>query len=629
VADQGDVTGDIFLAQDGDTLYMMILLTDDYDAVVDDWSETVLSFTPGQFEPPADSSQALEIDEPQEIEVPTQFEDIITSGFTPEVNGFSFYNYGDDIPVTDLTAAEIQRMFGDRVCASIVNEECILTPVAQQWMEQINGYMAGGHCEGMAVLSALIYYDQADPADFGAEITNNLTIENNEPLQREIAYWWTTQATWPGAAVQVSEKPGEILDTLLANFDQGKNAQEWWVIGIFKRDGSDGHAITPFGVEDTGDGIYHVLVYDNNYPNETRALIIDRNANTWQYEGSPNPEIESDLYEGDADSDTLSIVAITPRLGPQDCDFCSGDNIPEADEVTTGVKNSAASQPEDRVDSNPWLDTLARWDLLINGKASDYYQIWLDGEADLLVVDDWGRRIGYDQGEFVNEIPGASMANMKFFQTEADLDTDRSPVLRIPVGLSFEVIMDATNIEEPGYSDLAMIGPGYYFDVTEAYLEPGDVESIGVFIDKSRHQLTYNTSYADTPDISLGLEGEEADYALIIRATELIGEDNNFTVALDSASDEFIINTSGNTDASTYEMYVLRIDDEGERVFGATDVVLDPENTLYMPFTDLDLTDTALPFDVDYENDAEIDDTFELPDVTGEIDFYADDQTVE
>ena len=493
ITDEGDVTGDILVAQEGDTLYMMILLTDDYDAVAEAWVETVDSFTPSQVEPLEDNSQADEIveDDPEEVEVPTEFEDIITSGFAPDIDGFSFYNYGDDIPATDLTATELQRMFGNQVCASIANDECILTPVAQQWMEQINGYMAGGHCEGMAVLSALMYYGQADPSDFGAPKTNDLTIEGNVDLQREIAYWWTTQATYPGAAVEVSESPSDVLDTLLANFEQGKKAQEWWVVGIFKRDGSDGHAITPFGVEDMGDGTYNVLVYDNNYPNETRTLIIDRNANTWQYEGSPNPEIESDLYEGDADTDTLSVVAITPRLEPQECDFCSGDYIPEAeaDDVTNSVKNSAATQTEAEEETNVWLDTLARWDLLINGKATDYYQIWLNGEPDLLVIDDWGRRVGYDQGEFVNEIPGASVANMKFFQAEAELDTDRSPVMRVPVGLSFEVIMDATNIEEPGYSDLAMIGPGYYFDVTETYLEPGDVESAVVFIDKSRHQI--------------------------------------------------------------------------------------------------------------------------------------------
>lgn len=56
-------------------------------------------------------------------------------GFTPEENGFSFENYGDDIPATNLTADELRRMFGDEVCADINGDECILTPPAEQWME--------------------------------------------------------------------------------------------------------------------------------------------------------------------------------------------------------------------------------------------------------------------------------------------------------------------------------------------------------------------------------------------------------------------------------------------------------------------------------------------------------------
>src|SRR5690349_16405295 len=69
-------------------------------------------------------------------------------GFTPQENGFSFSNYGDDIPAINLTAVELRRMFGDQVCARLHGDDCTLTPPAEQWMEQINDGMAGGHCEG-------------------------------------------------------------------------------------------------------------------------------------------------------------------------------------------------------------------------------------------------------------------------------------------------------------------------------------------------------------------------------------------------------------------------------------------------------------------------------------------------
>ena len=106
------------------------------------------------------------------------------SGFRPEVDGFSFPNYGGDAGFTDMTPAEMQRMFGDAVCASTVGGECILTPPANQWMDQMNQYMAGGHCEGMAVLSMLMYFNQIDPAEFGGSSAHDLDIASNEPLQR-------------------------------------------------------------------------------------------------------------------------------------------------------------------------------------------------------------------------------------------------------------------------------------------------------------------------------------------------------------------------------------------------------------------------------------------------------------
>src|SRR5690349_11134829 len=40
-------------------------------------------------------------------------------GFTPQQNGFSFSNYGDDIPSINLTAVELRRMFGDQVCSRL------------------------------------------------------------------------------------------------------------------------------------------------------------------------------------------------------------------------------------------------------------------------------------------------------------------------------------------------------------------------------------------------------------------------------------------------------------------------------------------------------------------------------
>ena len=53
-------------------------------------------------------------------------------------------------------------------------------------------------------------------------------------------------------------------------------------------------------------------------------------------------------------------------------------------------------------------------------------QIWLDGDATLLITDKQGRRLGFVDGEFVNEIPGARAVR---FKTRVEMaKKDESPV---------------------------------------------------------------------------------------------------------------------------------------------------------------------------------------------------------
>src|SRR5205809_72513 len=89
-------------------------------------------------------------------------------GFRPNVNGFSFENYGQP-PDTDLTPDDLRRLFGDGVCTTTANGKCPLTPVARTWMTEVNKAMRGGHCMGMAELSLMMYLGKVRAADFGAQ----------------------------------------------------------------------------------------------------------------------------------------------------------------------------------------------------------------------------------------------------------------------------------------------------------------------------------------------------------------------------------------------------------------------------------------------------------------------------
>lgn len=502
------------------------------------------------------------------------------SGFRPENNGFSFENYGDNIQVENLTAVEMQRLFGDQVCASQAAGECILTPPAKQWMKEINNYMAGGHCEGMAVLSMLMYSNHVDPADFGGSSAYDLAI-NNEALQREIAYWWTTQATWPAASVKINESPQAVVDALIETYTSYPAPAEEWVMGIYMSDFSGGHAITPFAVEDKGEGIYHILVYDNNWPDQSRVVEVDYDANTWRYQASTNPNEPESLYEGDQSTQTLEIVGINQRMVMQDCDFCAGGGA--SGQLRGGRGLAAASQ--------------------------EFNQIWLNGQADLQIVTEDGRRIGFFDGEFINEIEGARGDNMKFGVDIWDIDNE--PVYYIPLGIQFSITVDASRSAEGITNDVVMIGPGYDLVVAELYLDPGTSDTITVSPDGT--MLAYSTEYNDAPDMIFGVETPAADYEFIIAALD-IESGAEFVVELDMDEGYLSVNTDNTTEYGIYEIVMYRIDDEGESWFQNDDIYMEPGDTSYFLFSEWEGPGSSLFIDIDYGSDGSIDESIELID---------------
>jgi hypothetical protein len=310
-------------------------------------------------------------------------DEIVDTGFRPDVNGFVFENWGIDTSSAGMTANGMQRMFGDSVCTSTAGGRCILSPPAKAWMNAANKAMAYGHCEGMAVLSAIFYGGQIAPNSFGSAQASLLSFQNVD-LQREIAYWWVTQVTFPGSIRRVNDSPDAVLNTLIEAFKNGSNVTEWWTMGLYRPDGNDGHAITPFAVQNNSNGTAKILVYDNNFPGATRTVEINRTENTWSYQASVNPSEAQSLYSGNESTKSLEIVAIPLRLQKQVCEFC--------DNGSTNISNTRGA--------------------LLGG---DRVQFWADGNVSLLVTDKNGQRTGLlPSGDFVNEIPSANVTFLKF-----------------------------------------------------------------------------------------------------------------------------------------------------------------------------------------------------------------------
>ncbi len=304
-------------------------------------------------------------------------------GFDPQRDGFSFRNYGANADISNLTNSDMQRLFGDAVCM-VASKSCTLIPAARIWMEEINRAMQTGHCEGMAVLSQYFYYGVINPKMFGGDSVAALQLADNPPLQREIAYWWATQATFPTRAHRVITDPIEAVTMLRAGLHKDADVAQLYTIGIYQADFMSGHTVTPIGLRDIDATHVAIQIYDNNIPNETREITVDTVKNTWTY-AATNVDGVPRTYYGDSTSKTLELTAAAPRLQKQVCHFCPSNPVAQSvDDLMTFFFSSSATAAT-----------------AISQQFSAYF------------VDGLGRRVGIVLGKVYNEIPNAQIGFLR------------------------------------------------------------------------------------------------------------------------------------------------------------------------------------------------------------------------
>lgn len=478
--------------------------------------------------------------------------EINDSGFRPNINGFSFPNYGDNPATVDLTAAEMQRMFGDRVCASTAGGKCTLTYPAERWMNQAVTAMKSGHCEGIAVLSCLMYYNQTSSSIFGGNSVIDLSLQD-VLLQREIGYWWTTQVTSPGGSKKVLASPQAVLDTLAGAFGNGSGAGEWWVMGIYLLDGSGGHAVTPYAVEDRGNGTARILVYDNNWPKDSRFIEVDKVSNTWRYLASANPDEPNGLYSGNASTRNLEIVSLSSRLGQQQCDFC-GEESAAGKNVSKGT-----------------------------GQGAKNIQIWQSGKARALITDENGHRVGIlESGQSVNEIPGAEIRNLKFGLV--GIGSAHPPVILLPLALinashlAIEISSTA-NGSQKNEADTAIIAPGFALASSVPDLGQGQNQSMDLFQEGEAYNVSIGANRQLSPTISI-----DTDYQRITLSGLKIDPSGRINISMNPALGAFSMSTLGNLKPGTLQLLMTTLDPASgtSSTFKSLDLLLRPDDAVSM-----------------------------------------------
>ncbi len=455
--------------------------------------------------------------------------------FTAKDNGFAFPNYGNDYP--GMTADDVRGMFGDGVCASTDNNTCLLTPPAQQWLDGVNKDIAGGHCYGFSVAALELFRGTLKPSDYGADAVPQLQIKDNAPLQRRLATAWATQLLDSVQSAAIRGTPNQVLDKLIAYLQSASSSKETYTFTIFKRDGTGGHAITPYAAVDKGDGKVGVLAYDNNWPGVVREVVFDRNANTWSYDAAINPNQPSELYEGDATTKSISLLPTTPGEGVQPCPFCGTPPAPQSLAPGHAVLADATSP--------------GRYEISLDDADPDSH-------AHIEFSDAAGHHTGIVDGRLATDVPGisADVPVMDHVWNEAV-----EPVFSVPEGQALTFTLDASAMSQEDTESLSIIGTGVDVAIDGIDLHPGDVDTISLSADGS--SFTYKTSRGESPTVEIGRDGNPADHSAQLHVS---GENGPTTLVASLSDDTLRIGGEGST-SGTYDLTFYREDATGEQQF--------------------------------------------------------------
>lgn len=445
-------------------------------------------------------------------------------------HSFAFENYTNTPGIVNLTPVEIRRMFGDGVCAgSLTADSCELTPAASKWMEAQSNAMNGGHCEGMAVLAGLFATGASKPSDFGAPTAFELALPGNTKLQREIGYWWATQSAAPTNAAETKGangiSPSEVVSRLKKMVESGG---EVWSIGLYKRDMTGGHAVTPISTEERS-GKQFIKVYENNMPTEIREFEIDPTTNSWKYFASTNPAEPGATYDGDTSTSNLTLTPNSVRSMRQNCPTCG---TVEANGMT--VKGSVVS----------------------------FREVNLSGDAHVLISDGAGHQIGYIAGAFVNTIPNAVTGPVKraprTFASVAD------PSYRLPLNVPLTVTLDGTGVTTQSTSNVTLTAPGYSFSVENVVVHPMQKDTIS--FSAGTESVEYKTTSSETPTVSLGVTFDGADYLFEVKSAATAGG-IDVKLKLDAANGKLQVFVRSLSSTASYDIRVERRDMAATSVF--------------------------------------------------------------
>jgi hypothetical protein len=401
-------------------------------------------------------------------------------GFRPNKHGFSFPNFRlgdpDSLP---LGPRDLKKMCGEKaVCVGgDDDDECQLKSGAQAYLNSTAKLLGGGHCEGFSVGSLRLWAEEDSPDKLGA--SKAFDLDRDTKTERYLAYWAASQMSPSVAKATYRAAPNKVLARLITAM---KNKSESFVLGIHRADGMGGHAIVPYAVEDRGDDIFWVYVYENNSPGKLRHVEFNKAEDTWRYDDAATMTDEkASTYAGSADHPGIELIPQSAR-NKMACPFAPGtsSDYDDDDKPAKVAKKKPISDDDD--DEKPAKAAKKKKpaedddDDEVAKKSSDDdddddVMLVGRGSASLAVTDDEGHTLGVKDGYLVSEIPGATYAIPRGL-------SDMPPILFVPAKTKVKLSVrgDAGKV-----SDVAIIGKKFAATLTKVPAEPKPEKGVEIF----------------------------------------------------------------------------------------------------------------------------------------------------
>jgi hypothetical protein len=373
----------------------------------------------------------------------------------------------------------------------------------------------------------------------------------------------------------VHAKPSQLIKLLADSLRQGQNASIFYTVGIYMRDMSGGHAVTPVSITDLGNNVVGLNIYDNNYPQELRTITVDLTTEKWHYAASDDPNDPSALYEGDAESHSLEITPSQPRLEVQNCDFCDATTqaAPKGNRTfmiaTTGA---AVTQPA----------------------------------ATTVFVSSEGKRLGYVDGVLINEIPGASVTVFK--GAPSVWDTHGQPVFSIPAGITVTLQIQHTG---PNTFTISAYGNGSVVKISQFTLSNTSVSDL--HFGDTVGSIQINSTSATNPTIYIGAVNNSTQTANATQMTNRVVPANNpITIVFDPQTNTYTIKSAT---SSSYDLEVRVSNQQTDYIYTAPNTTI-PQGRVVFTVTQINADGVTVTFNVDTNDDGVYDSQTNVPDQT-------------